>query len=477
MDYLLLSWALYRHGLMIPHVAAGENLNIPIIGPILKRGGAIFMRRKFHGDPLYACLYKAYLQQMTHRGHSLEYFIEGGRSRTGRLLPAKTGLLSMSIESFREEGQPPVALIPVWIGYDRLVEGRSYQKELSGVKKEKESFLHFFSTLSILREKFGRTYLGFADPIRLEEHTDNNRSLTQDVQLIANEVLSRINQSASVPQSSILATCLLAGSPLQSVAELSDKSTRLFNLIKTLDIHSGLMPTEKPSDWIQEAADMGQLELKMNLVELSEAQAQEMSLYRNNIQHLLILPAMYLLLAHRFKEAKAQSINRTVRLIYPFIQSELFLPWKSEELTSILKQIREKLIDQNLLQSGPNQSWQTTANPLVNTLILTAEPILLRYYIVLRVLERYQEISKTDLIETSQRIADEIHLEFGYSTPEYKDQNVLDSFIKQMRNMDLLRDHEGRLSHNFETKTLFTQAGLILRPHLISLIDKKLKEK
>ncbi|WP_415890530.1 glycerol-3-phosphate 1-O-acyltransferase PlsB [Neptuniibacter sp. SY11_33] len=477
MDYLLLSWALYRHGLMIPHVAAGENLNIPIIGPILKRGGAIFMRRQFHGDPLYACLYKTYLEQMSHRGHALEYFIEGGRSRTGRLLPAKTGLLSMSIDSFREGSPKPVALIPVWIGYDRLVESRSYQKELAGAKKKRESFTEFFSSLKILRQKFGETLLSFGKPIPLEDHSDSTLPLEEDVTNISQQVMCNINQAAGITKSSLLATCLLSGSQLQSVAELSDKSTRLLNLLTQLYPNTALLPDGKPSDWIQSAHNMRQLETKLNLVEINQAQAQEISFYRNNIQHMLVLPSMYLLLAHRLESPRAQNINRTIRMLYPFLQAELFLPYKMEELTDQLKQIRDVLLEQNLLEESEPQVWKTTSNALVNTLILNAEPILLRYYILLRVLTRYEEISRDDLIHSSQQIAEKIHLEYGYSTPEYKDEQVLKSFIKQLRNLDFIREENARISANFDSESLFKQANKILRPHMISLIDHKLRER
>ncbi|MDX5387689.1 MAG: 1-acyl-sn-glycerol-3-phosphate acyltransferase, partial [Marinobacter sp.] len=83
-DYLLLSYVLYKNGLMPPHIAAGINLNMPIVGPILRRGGAFFMRRSFRDNPLYATVFNEYMHVMFTRGYSVEYFVEGGRSRTGR---------------------------------------------------------------------------------------------------------------------------------------------------------------------------------------------------------------------------------------------------------------------------------------------------------------------------------------------------------------------------------------------------------
>ncbi len=96
MDYLLLSYAIYRNGYAIPHIAAGLNLNMPLVGRYLRKGGAFFIRRSLRGNALYTVVFMSYMAAIMARGHSIEYFIEGGRSRTGRLLQPKTGMLTMT---------------------------------------------------------------------------------------------------------------------------------------------------------------------------------------------------------------------------------------------------------------------------------------------------------------------------------------------------------------------------------------------
>ena len=113
MDYLLLSYVIYRKGFAVPHVAAGINLNLPVIGRFLRMGGAFFLRRTFRGDALYAAVFAKYLGFMMARGHSLEYFIEGGRSRTGRLLSPRTGMLSMTLRAYLRDPSRPVVFMPV----------------------------------------------------------------------------------------------------------------------------------------------------------------------------------------------------------------------------------------------------------------------------------------------------------------------------------------------------------------------------
>ena len=103
-----------------------------MIGRFLRRGGAFFLRRSFAGNTLYTAVFMKYLGQMMARGHSIEYFIEGGRSRTGRLLQPQTGMLAMTVRSYLREPRRPVVFVPVYFGYERLVEGHTYIGELSG---------------------------------------------------------------------------------------------------------------------------------------------------------------------------------------------------------------------------------------------------------------------------------------------------------------------------------------------------------
>ena len=169
MDYLLLSYIIYTKGFAIPHIAAGVNLNMPVIGRFLRKGGAFFLRRSFRGDSLYPVVFMKYLGLMMARGHSLEYFIEGGRSRTGRLLPPKTGMLSMTVRSFLRDPARPVVFIPVYFGYERLVEGETYIGELSGQPKKKESVWSLLRSLPSLRRKFGKVHVSLGEPIDLGE--------------------------------------------------------------------------------------------------------------------------------------------------------------------------------------------------------------------------------------------------------------------------------------------------------------------
>ena len=138
MDYLLLSYVLYHQGLVPPHIAAGINLNFWPAGPIFRRLGAFFIRRSFKGNKLYSTVFREYLSELFSRGYSIEYFVEGGRSRTGRLLEPKTGTLSMTLQAMLRGDSRPITLVPVYIGYEHVMEVGTYAKELRGATKQKK---------------------------------------------------------------------------------------------------------------------------------------------------------------------------------------------------------------------------------------------------------------------------------------------------------------------------------------------------
>src|SRR5258708_38704363 len=137
-DYLVLSYVFNDENIQLPLIAAGDNLSFFPLGPIFRRAGAFFIRRSFGGDRLYGSVVDAYIRRVIREGYSIEFFLEGGRSRTGKLLPPKLGLLNMVVEAALAVPNKEVFFVPVSIGYERLGEGRAYVRELTGGEKTKE---------------------------------------------------------------------------------------------------------------------------------------------------------------------------------------------------------------------------------------------------------------------------------------------------------------------------------------------------
>jgi glycerol-3-phosphate O-acyltransferase len=138
-DYLVVSYILYSVGIALPHIAAGDNLNLPGIGTLLRYNGAFFIRRQWGDDKLYVSVMKEYIELLMAKGYNIEAFIEGTRSRTGKLLRPKFGILKSCLDAVYSGRVKDAILVPVSIGYDKVIETPSYVDELLGRPKEKES--------------------------------------------------------------------------------------------------------------------------------------------------------------------------------------------------------------------------------------------------------------------------------------------------------------------------------------------------
>ena len=188
-DYLLLSYVIFNRGLMVPHIAAGINLNLPVVGQIMRGAGAYFIRRTFSGNELYTSVFKEYLHSMLSRNTPLEYFVEGGRSRTGLLLPPKKGMLSMTVQSHLRGATKPIAFIPTYFGYEKLIEGTAYLNELNGKPKEAESIWGILSSARKIEKVFGQVHVNFGEPIFLDQILTTHHA--NQIQLKVNDELPK----------------------------------------------------------------------------------------------------------------------------------------------------------------------------------------------------------------------------------------------------------------------------------------------
>ncbi len=166
-DYLVLSWMLYEHGMTPPHIAAGINLAFWPFGAIARRGGAFFIRRKVKGDRVYTAVLRAYVKHLLRDRFPQEFFVEGGRSRTGKLLFPKTGLVSMEVDAWIDGAADDVVFVPIAVDYEKLIEASSYVKELAGGEKEKESLRGLLRVAKVLWRRYERLYVQFEAPISL----------------------------------------------------------------------------------------------------------------------------------------------------------------------------------------------------------------------------------------------------------------------------------------------------------------------
>lgn len=218
-DYLLLSYVFYEHHLQLPFIAAGTNMAFGPFGYIFRKSGAFFMRRSFRGNPLYAEVFAKYLEVLIKEGLPIEFFIEGGRSRTGKMVMPKYGLLSMIIQAFQHQATEDIAAIPVYIGYDRVIEEKSYLKELGGAPKEQEKTTDVIKSSKVLRKRYGSVYVNIGEPVFLKSYLEGQDNTFADMNVeerqrlyrrIGYEIALSINKVSVVTPFALISAGLLS---------------------------------------------------------------------------------------------------------------------------------------------------------------------------------------------------------------------------------------------------------------------------
>ncbi len=217
-DYLMLSYLMYRNNMPCPHIVAGKNLSFWPMGPMFRSAGAFFMRRTFKGAPLYARVFATYVYRLLQEGFNIEVFIEGGRSRTGKLLSPKTGLLSILLDAYRNGACDDLILAPIFIGYDKVPEEKAYLHELEGGTKKPESLSQVIKARKVLKKRFGKIYIEFHDPISLKDLLERNQldldTMDKDAmnafcRNIGHRAINAINRIAIITPHALVAASVL----------------------------------------------------------------------------------------------------------------------------------------------------------------------------------------------------------------------------------------------------------------------------
>ena len=475
-DYLLLSYVVYRNGLVPPHIAAGVNLNLPVIGPILRSGGAFFMRRSFRDDPLYAAVFRRYFSLNLAKGVAMEYFIEGGRSRTGRLLPAKPGMLAMTVRAYLREPVRPVVFVPVYFGYERLLEGGTYVSELSGKPKQKESVRGIFKAVRQLRRDFGRVHVNFGEPFFLdvalrthrpgwrEEIIEEHEKPTWSgpvVEALGDEILKRINAAAAVTPINLLAMTLLA-TPRQSMVERPlAKMLDLFSaMLRSAPYAAEVTVTELDGDEIIAYGErLGLVERKPHrlgdIIGLAPKEALRATYFRNNIAHLFALPSI---VACCFLDKSVLPVERVrglARMVYPYIGGELFLRWDLAELDKELGRVVDSLVSQGLLVLDDGNGEERLRRPPPQTpeaiqlwvLAQCSIQTLERFYMTAALLAKHGSgtLRPGQLEDLCHLMAQRMSMLFQFSAPEFFDKTLFRGFIGRLRKNGVLRTDEAGL--------------------------------
>ena len=475
-DYLLLSYLLFRNGLTPPHIAAGINLNMPVVGSLLRRGGAFFMRRTFKGNPLYTSVFNEYLHTLFSRGFPVEYFVEGGRSRTGRMLQPKTGMLAITLRSYLRSSRLPILFVPVYIGYERVLEGRTYLGELRGAAKKKESIFDIFKVIGALKQRFGQVWVNFGEPLKLNEFLEQHQPgwrqqdlapnfrpdwLNETTNKLSERIAQRLNEAAAVNPVNLVALAMLSTSrqalDRRSLARVLDLYQNLLRAVP-YSPHTTL-PDGNGEALISYVKELGllaeQKDALGNILYLDEQNAVLMTYYRNNVMHIFALPALLASFFQSSSRISREQILRFTEALYPYLRAELFIRWEPEELEAVIDRWLAAFVEQGLLKlDGETYVRPAPSSRQFVLLTLLARVIvqtLQRFYMAISLLlNSGQNTLDAEELETLCTImAQRLSILHGLNAPEFFDKSLFRHFIKSLQDQDVLRqDDAGKLGYH-----------------------------
>ena len=505
MDYLLLSYLLYTKGIVPPHIVAGINLNLPVIGTLLRKGGAFFIRRSIRGNALYSAVLAEYVAQLVAGGYSIEYFIEGGRSRTGRLLQPKGGMISMTVRAYLRQPTRPVLFQPVYVGYEKLMEGNSYLDELSGKPKQKESIWQLLWGIpKVLRKNYGQVVVNFGEAIPLSgmlaEHaadwdgrplSDEDRPdwLSRTVDATAERIQVNINRAADVNPINFLALALLstpkrAMGEADLLAQIALSKTTLtevpYSDLVTVTPHS-------PAEIVAHGEEIGVLQRVAHplgdVLSVDEDTAVLLSYFRNNVVHLFTASAWIASCFQNNRRMSGSTLLRLGRSLYPFLQAELFLPWDADGFADRLQRTLDVFVREGLLERvGEDDGgiYQRNAGQTDEVFRLRAlghplQQAFERYYIAISVLAKNGSgtLGTTELESLCQLAAQRLSLLYAPAAPEFFDKSLFRGFIQKLRELELVKlDTNSKLTFDQRLDAWVRDAKVILGRELRHTIEK-----
>ena len=503
-DYLLLSYVIYKRGLSIPYVAAGDNLDVPVLGPLLRGAVAFYIRRSFRGNALYTAVLREYMHTLITRNTPIEYFIEGGRSRSGRLLPPKMGMLAMTVHSQLRRTNKPVVFIPTYIGYERIMEGGTYVGELKGKPKESESLIGLLKVGRKIERIFGNVHLSFGTPLHLSDFmtkfdvpADSLPADRTDTQLdektsamvdnIGVKIMQHINKAAVITPVSLLSLVLLSAPKAALDEDICREQIALYQgLAQQLPYADDTFITDMSP---QQIIDYG-IKLKLiertphilgDIIQIAGKQAALLSYFRNNILHVFILLSFLSALVARNGRIERSRLDNIATQMYPFLQSELFLYYPAHSLNDTLNKKVDSLLAHGLIvelgdgilsvpesNSKGYQQLQVLATPVGQSLE--------RYFMTLALLAQQGSgnLTEKEVVDLCHLLGQRLSVLYADDIPDFFDRALFTSFISALTRLDYIQKDEetGVLTFDHRINDIAHHAKYVLTPDMMQILQQ-----
>jgi glycerol-3-phosphate O-acyltransferase len=377
-DYLILSYLLYTNNLTLPLIAAGKNLAFWPLGRIFRKSGAFFIRRSFRGQKFYTDVFSTYIKTLVSEGHNLEFFIEGGRSRTGKLVLPKLGLVAILMQAVQEGYCDDLIFVPTAINYDRVLEEGAYLKEIKGSSKQKESISQLVRARRLLKKRYGRVYVKCSQPISIKSHLnrfnmDINTMKPKERHAMYRDFAWRIIHSINsvslvTPFALVGAVFLTTAKRGISLAEVKLITRNYYNYLqhqgvrwadtfqdldKILQDTLGLMEKSK---WLELLADEDETDEEERIYTVDDSNRLQLEYYKNDMIHFL-LPAAYVssaILAKETFEFDLEGIEEDLSFFRDFFKFE-FVYDADENLRETINQVIAYYVSQDFIANSDNQ--------------------------------------------------------------------------------------------------------------------------
>ena len=489
MDYLLLSYVILQEGMAMPRIAAGINLNFWPAGNVFRKAGAFFIRRSFGGNRLYSTIFREYISLLFERGYSVKYYTEGGRSRTGKVLSPKTGMLAMTIQSLLRGIDRPLTLVPVYLGYEHVMEVGTYHKELNGSEKKGESFLGVLKAIKSLRN-YGNGYVNFGEPMNVNDFLSKQVPhwkdaidaiepqkpswLTPTVNVLADNVMANINKSVALNGVALIALILHATKNKALSKDALEKQLDFFLAIQKQARFSEqiTIPEENGEQLLAHVISLNKVTVTEDsfgtIISLTDIACLEMRYYRNNILHDYIIPSVVVRLLERHNKINEVDLIAKTRQLVFLLKEELFLYQTKEELCAQVILILNSLSSMNIANQSKAGFWSLTDDTtLLTNVRLMGECVdesLQRLAIITLLSSRLAPLSKRDLETKVVDIAKRLSVLNNINAPEFIDKKAQATLINTMR-------EQGYITMNDDGLLVTTETMEGVKNTVINLVD------
>jgi glycerol-3-phosphate O-acyltransferase len=463
-DHLVLQYVLYQNGLPPNHTAGGINMNFFPIGPVLRRSGVFFIRREFRDNEPYKFVLRRYIDYLLEKRFPMEWYIEGGRSRSGKLRAPRYGMLAYVVDSYLRGSADDIVMIPVSIAYDQIQDIGSYAREQAGGAKERESFRWLVTSIRGVRHKAGAIHLRFGAPISMKGFLALQDDLPDDpddtrnpaVPKLAFEVAVRLNEVTPITPTSLVALALLSADERSlSVAETVDVLGPYLDFVTRRDLPTseklGLDQPAKVAEILAELESHGVVESFVGktatVYRIRRNQHLAAAYYRNTIIHFFINRAITeMALVHLAETGVTGNVRKHMRVetkrIRDLLKFEFFFSATDEFNQEIRRELEDHDVDlQQHLEAGDVVAILDRFRPFVSPALL--RPFFEAYRVVGDLIEEnaYQTgLDKDSIRRDALQLGKQYLLQGLVAKPESVSKVLFESAISLADNRGLFTD-------------------------------------